>query len=83
MDGYQAFQFVTTTRTTSNTFRRRRDEVGIFKTRLQIEQLLGGSNNKEAVAQAANYVDMCLRPDLKTSRASTSVRGLSSRVLHP
>ena len=42
----KSFEFVTTTRTTSNSFKKRRDEVGTFKTKLQIEQILGGSDNR-------------------------------------
>ena len=59
------FDFATTTRSTTNVFRKRREEVGTFKTRLQLEQILGGSDKAEAVRQAASYVDMCSRPDLK------------------
>ena len=59
------FQFVTTTRTTVNTFRKRRDELGIFKTFLQIVQLLGGSDEPIAVEQATSYTKMCCRDDLK------------------
>ena len=59
------FQFVTTTRTTVNTFRKRRDELETFKTFLQIVQLLGGSDEPIAVEQATNYTKMCCRDDLK------------------
>ncbi|CAE7223622.1 unnamed protein product, partial [Symbiodinium sp. KB8] len=59
------FEFVTTRRTTTNSFRRRKEDLGVFKTQLQLEQVLGGSDKTEAVLQAKNYVSMCLRPDLK------------------
>ena len=60
----KSFDFVTTTCSTENSFRKRRDEVGSFKRQLQIQGLLGG-DHPEAKEQAQNYVDMCLRPDLK------------------
>ena len=59
------FDFVEYKRTTSSSFLRRRDEVGKFVTRLQLESLLGGSDKPEACAQAANYISMCEREDLK------------------
>ncbi|CAE7885368.1 unnamed protein product, partial [Symbiodinium sp. KB8] len=61
----RSFQFVTTTRTTVNTFRKRRDELGTFKTFLQIVQILGGSDEPIALEQAKNYTKMCCRDDLK------------------
>ena len=61
----KSFDFVTTTRTTTNTYRKRRDEVGVFKTRLQIEVILGGSDKAEARLQTDNYITMCMREDLK------------------
>ena len=60
----KSFDFITTSRTTENSFRKRRDEVGSFKTQLQIQGLLGG-DHPAAKEQAQNYVDMCMRPDLK------------------
>eukprot|EP00439_Symbiodinium_sp_Y106_P054598 s5281_g7.t1 len=59
-------------RCTTNTYRRRKEDVAGFKTELQLQQLLGGCDKPEAVAQTANYVNMCLRPDLKAgSRCDT------------
>ena len=66
------FEFTTSRRCTTNTYRRRKEDVGVFKTELQLQQLLGGCDKPEAVAQTANYVNMCLRPDLKAgSRCDT------------
>ena len=36
----------------------------VFKTQLQIEMILGG-DVPEARRQTLNYINMCLRPDLK------------------
>ena len=66
------FEFTTSRRCTTNTYRRRKENVGVFKTELQLQQLLGGCDKPEAVSQTANYVNMCLRPDLKAgSRCDT------------
>jgi len=62
------FQFATTTRSTVNTFRKRRDELGTYKTFLQIVQLLGGTDEPIAVEQAKNYTKMCCRDDLKDKK---------------
>ncbi|CAE7256188.1 unnamed protein product [Symbiodinium sp. CCMP2592] len=59
------FEFVTTTRSTVNTFRKRKDELGTYKTFLQICQVLGGVDEPIAVQQAKNYTQMCCRDDLK------------------
>ncbi|CAE7293625.1 unnamed protein product [Symbiodinium sp. CCMP2592] len=61
----KSFEFTTARRSTTNTFRRRKEDVGVFKTELQLQQLLGGADKAEAVSQASNYVNMCIRPDLK------------------
>ncbi|CAE7032303.1 unnamed protein product [Symbiodinium sp. CCMP2592] len=59
------FAFTSSKRTTSNVFRKRKEDVGVFKTQLQLEAILGGSHQPEAVMQAKNYMSMCLRNDLK------------------
>ena len=51
----KSFDFVETRRTTENSFRKRRDEVGMFKTKLQIQAILGG-DHPEAREQTQNYV---------------------------
>ena len=61
----KSFDFTTTTRSTTNAFRKRREEIGRFVTKLQLEVILGGSDKEEATQQAGNYIQMCLRPDLK------------------
>ena len=61
----KSFDFVRTSRSTVNKFLKRRDEVGAFKTQLQITILLGGVDQPQAVSQAQCYVDMCLQPSLK------------------
>ena len=68
----KSFDFVETRRTTENSFRKRRDEVGMFKTKLQIQAILGG-DHPEAREQTQNYVNMCMRPDLKANRFETRV----------
>ena len=68
----RSFEFARETRVTSNSFRRRRDEVGSFKTQLQIQMILGGSDKPEAVAQAQNYVNMCKQPELKAGLGDTA-----------
>ena len=62
------FEFVRTVKTTENTFRKKREDVGTYKTHLQITQLLGGTDQPSAVEQAQNYVNMCTRADLKDYR---------------
>ena len=59
------FEFTTSRRCTSNTYRRRKEDIVVFKTELQLQQLLGGSDKPQAVAQTANYVNMCLRPEFE------------------
>ncbi|OLP20508.1 hypothetical protein AK812_SmicGene49030, partial [Symbiodinium microadriaticum] len=59
------FQFVKTTKTTDNTYRKKREDAGTYKTYLQLVQILGGSDQPIAKQQAQNYVDMCTRDDLK------------------
>eukprot|EP00439_Symbiodinium_sp_Y106_P006475 s10404_g1.t1 len=59
------WEFVNVERSTTNSYRKRKEEVGAFKAQLQIEHILGGSDKPEAVLQAKNYISMCLRPDLK------------------
>ena len=59
------FEFVRTVKTTENTFRKKREDLGTYKTHLQITQLLGGTDQPAAVEQAQNYVNMCTRSDLK------------------
>ena len=61
----KSFDFVTSSRSTVNTFLERRDECGTFKTQLQLEMLLGGCDKPEAVRQAASYVRMCTNERLK------------------
>ena len=58
------FDFVKSSRSTVNAFQKRKDELGCFKTQLQIQVILGG-DRPEAIQQAQNYVNMCVRPDLK------------------
>ena len=58
------FEFVKSSRSTVHSFRKRKDEVGSFKTQLQIQLILGGEH-AQAREQAQNYVNMCIRPDLK------------------
>ncbi|CAE7799938.1 unnamed protein product [Symbiodinium microadriaticum] len=80
------FEFTTSRRCTSNTYRRRKEDIVVFKTELQLQQLLGGSDKPQAVAQTANYVNMCLRPEFEgvvlagVSAVSTEVadRGLQN-----
>ncbi|CAE7220890.1 unnamed protein product, partial [Symbiodinium sp. KB8] len=59
------FQFVKTAKTTGNTYRKKREDAGTYKTYLQLVQILGGSDQPIAKQQAQNYVDMCTRDDLK------------------
>lgn len=61
----RSFDFMTTTRTTSTSYRKRRDEAGKFVTQLQLVNILGGSSEPEAVRQASRYMAMCSRPGLK------------------
>ena len=62
------FEFVRTVKTTENTFRKKREDLGTYKTHLQITQLLGGTDQPAAVEQAQNNVNICTRPDLKDYR---------------
>ena len=59
------FQFVKTTKTTDNAYRKKREDTGTYKTYLQLVQLLGGTDQPIAKEQAQNYVAMCTRDDLK------------------
>ena len=79
----RSFDFTKVTRSTVNSYRKRRDEVGTFKTRLQIQQALGGTDQPEAVEQAENYIRMCVREDLNTGFASSGLAstGLASSGL--
>ncbi|CAE7582776.1 unnamed protein product [Symbiodinium sp. CCMP2592] len=61
----KSFDFMVTTRTTSTSFRKRRDEIGKFVTKLQLVNILGGTDQPEAVRQADRYIAMCSRPGLK------------------
>ncbi|CAE7311876.1 unnamed protein product, partial [Symbiodinium sp. CCMP2592] len=61
----KSFDFMVTTRTTSTSFRKRRDEIGKFVTKLQLVNILGGTDQPEAVRQADRYIVMCSRPGLK------------------
>ncbi|CAE7556638.1 unnamed protein product [Symbiodinium microadriaticum] len=62
----KSFDFMTTRRTTTTSFRKRRDEAGKFVTKLQLINILGGCSQPEAVRQAERYMAMCQRPQLKT-----------------
>lgn len=68
----KSFDFVTSRRTTTTSFRKRKDEVGKFVTKLQLQNILGGCDQPEAVRQADRYIDMCQRPGLKDECFSTS-----------
>ncbi|CAE7244291.1 unnamed protein product [Symbiodinium sp. CCMP2592] len=59
------FEFVRTVKTTENSFRKKREDLGTYKTELQITQLLGGTDQPAAVEQTQNYIKMCTREDLK------------------
>ena len=65
----KTFDFTTTRRSTSNAFLKRKDEAGKFVTKLQLENILGGSDKQEACEQASNYITMCLKPSLKDPAA--------------
>ena len=60
----KSFDFTTVRRSTTLSFRKRRDEVGSFKTKLQIQGILGG-DHPDAAKQTEHYVSMCERDDLK------------------
>ncbi|CAE7761137.1 unnamed protein product [Symbiodinium sp. CCMP2456] len=64
------FEFVTVRRTTTNSYRRRKEDLGVFKTQLQLEQVLGGSDKPEAVLQAKNYADTFLWVESLVSSSS-------------
>ena len=74
------FAFTSSKRTTSNVFRKRKEDVGVFKTQLQLEVLLGGSHQTDAVLQAKNYISMCLRDDLKAGLPQRF--GFSCKPMH-
>ncbi|CAE7376311.1 unnamed protein product [Symbiodinium microadriaticum] len=59
------WDFVSVERSTVSSYRKRKEEVGVFRTQLQLENILGGADHELAKQQAANYISMCLRPDLK------------------
>ncbi|CAE7891290.1 unnamed protein product [Symbiodinium microadriaticum] len=59
------FDFMTNRRTTTTSFRKRRDEAGKFVTRLQLINILGGTQEPEAVQQGDRYIAMCRQPSLK------------------
>ena len=61
----RSFDFAEITRQTIHTYSKRKEEVGCFKTELQIQMLLGGCDKGEAVFQASNYIRMCQKPSLK------------------
>ncbi|CAE7468760.1 unnamed protein product, partial [Symbiodinium microadriaticum] len=61
----KSFDFMTTRRTTTTSFRKRRDEAGKFVTKLQLINILGGCDQAEARQQADRYMAMCERPGLK------------------
>ena len=60
----RSWDFVNFERSTVSSYRRCKEELGVFKTQLQIEVILGG-DVPEARRQTLNYINMCLRPDLK------------------
>ena len=64
------FDFARVSRSTIHAHRKRRDELGCFKTRLQIQVILGGADHPDAVRQVQSYIDMCTRPDLKAPLAT-------------
>ena len=68
----KSFDFMTTRRTTTTSFRKRRDEAGRFVTKLQLINILGGCDQPEARQQADRYMAMCERPGLKDECFSTS-----------
>ncbi|CAE7826908.1 unnamed protein product [Symbiodinium necroappetens] len=59
------FDFVTSRRTSTTSFRKRREEAGKFVTRLQLTNILGGTQEPEAIQQASRYISMCTQPSLK------------------
>ncbi|CAE7505717.1 unnamed protein product [Symbiodinium sp. CCMP2592] len=59
------WQFIHSERSTVSSYRKRKEELGTFKTQLQLEMILGGSDKEEARMQAKSYISMCLRSDLK------------------
>ena len=61
----RSFEFMKATKSTTQIFRKRKDEVGVFKTKLQLQNLLGGTHNEEARTRAANYISMCETPEMK------------------
>ena len=62
----RSWDFVNYERCTTSSYRKRKEELGTFKTQLQIEMILGG-DVPEAKRQTQNYISMCLRPDLKAA----------------
>lgn len=71
---HRTFDFISTKRIRSITSKTTREEVGSWKSELQLQQHFGGVDQPEAIRQAANYIRKCNEykdsPKVSTSRDS-------------